>query len=213
MADWSGMLAQTAHYYGVTARAFGATPRGTDWTSEDAQRRRFDQFTRLFDGAGQISIIDYGCGYGAFVEWLEGLARPYRYQGFDVTADMIALARRVHQDRATCRFTSDPGELAAADYAVASGIFNVKLDAPTADWAEYVFDTIDRMAALSRRGFAFNLLTLDSDPDRRKPTLFYADPADVFTRCRARYGRSAAVLQDYGLYDFTVIVRKDGAPA
>jgi len=213
MADWSAMLAQTARYYGTTARAYGATPRGADWSSADAQRRRFDQFARLFDVDGEFSINDYGCGYGALADWLEGLGRPYRYHGFDVTGDMIALAREAHRDRLACRFTTEIGELAPADYTVASGIFNVKLTASTDEWAEYVFDTIDRMAALSLRGFAFNLLTADSDPDRRKPNLFYCDPMDAFSRCRARYGRAVAVLQDYGLYDFTVIVRKDGASA
>jgi SAM-dependent methyltransferase len=213
MADWSGVLAQTADYYGSKVRAYGARPQGVDWSSDEAQRRRFDQFGRLFDAGGEISINDYGCGYGGLVEWLDRRERPYRYVGLDISADMIALARAAHGGRACCRFTTDPGEVSPADYTVASGVFNVKLDTPAAEWATYVFDTIDRLADLSRRGFAFNMLTLDSDPDRRRPGLFYADPADIFSRCRTRYGRAAAVLQDYGLYDFTVIVRKDGAPA
>ena len=36
-------------------------------------------------------------------------------------------------------------------------------------WPEYVRETIDRLAALSTRGFAFNMLTSYSDADRMRP--------------------------------------------
>ena len=58
-----------------------------------------------------------------------------------------------------------------------------------------------------RRGFAFNILSLSSDPGRRRPNLYYADPAEMLAYCLSRYGRSVAILQDYGLYEFTVLVR------
>ena len=94
-----------------------------------------------------------------------------------------------------------------ADFAVASGIFNVKGDILDSDWRTYVHDTIDVLARAGRRGFAFNVLSLSSDPERRKPHLHYADPAATLERCLRRYGRSVALLQDYGLYEFTIIVR------
>src|SRR5213079_2270688 len=97
------------------------------------------------------SINDYGCGYGALVDWLDGGGRSYRYHGLDVAPEMIALARERHGGNAACRFTSAAGELQTADYTVASGIFNVKLETASDDWRPYVFEVIDRIAALSRR--------------------------------------------------------------
>jgi hypothetical protein len=35
----------------------------------------------------------------------------------------------------------------------------------------------------------------------------YADPVKMFDACLSRCGRSVALLQDYGLYEFTLIVR------
>jgi hypothetical protein len=41
-----------------------------------------------------------------------------------------------------------------------------------------------------------------------RPDLFYADPAEVFEYCRKRYSRSVALLHDYPLYEFCILVRK-----
>jgi SAM-dependent methyltransferase len=209
MKDWQEILDRTQRYYAGTVREHGATARGVDWNSEASQLLRFDQFARLLDPSGEIAITDYGCGYGALVDWLEARGGPYRYLGFDLSPEMIALAKARHAGNPACHFSTSEADLGATDYTLASGIFNVKLEATDADWTAYVYDVIHHMAGMSRRGFAFNMLTLDSDPEKRRRNLYYADPAAVFEHCRARYSRSTAVLQDYGLYEFTILVRKD----
>ena len=40
-----------------------------------------------------------------------------------------------------------------------------------------------------------------------RPDLHYAEPSHLFDHCARLYSRNVAVLQDYGLYEFTVIVR------
>jgi hypothetical protein len=91
---------------------------------------------------------------------------------------------------------------------VASGIFNVKLDTPEETWREYVLETLERLSRLASRGFAFNVLSLYSDPERRRPDLFYADPLFLFDHCKTRFAREVALLHDYPLYEFTLLVRK-----
>jgi len=92
---------------------------------------------------------------------------------------------------------------------VASGIFNVKLDTPTVDWERYVRDTLGTINALSRKGFAFNVLTKYSDADFMRPNLYYADPLFFFDYCKTNYSRFVTLLHDYPLYEFTIVVRKD----
>jgi hypothetical protein len=90
---------------------------------------------------------------------------------------------------------------------VASGIFNVKLGQTPEAWWDYVLQTLASIASLCRRGFAFNMLTIHSDQDRRRDDLFYADPTRVFDTCRQRFSPRVALLHDYPLYEFTTIVR------
>jgi hypothetical protein len=66
-------------------------------------------------------------------------------------------------------------------------------------------DNIDR---LSRRGFSSNFLTKYSDEDKMRNDLYYADPLFLFDYCKRKFSRNVALLHDYGLYDFTILVRK-----
>ena len=90
---------------------------------------------------------------------------------------------------------------------MASGIFNVRLGTSEDDWAAYMLDSIAQMASRARLGFAFNVLTLYSDPERRRPDLYYADPCKLFDHCKRTYSRNVALLHDYDLYEFTMLVR------
>jgi hypothetical protein len=121
---------------------------------------------------------------------------------------MVEAARARHRDTPAARFVDDERAVAAADFAVASGILNVKLDVPEARWAAYVLETVDRLDALGRRGFAFNVLSRYSDPERRRPDLYYADPLALFDHLKRRVSPRVALLHDYPLYEATLLVRK-----
>jgi hypothetical protein len=115
---------------------------------------------------------------------------------------MIGVASARYDGRA------DVTDLAPADYCVASGIFNVRLDTPDQVWLEYILSTIERIDQLGRRGFALNALTSYSDAEKMRPDLYYADPLLLFDHCKRRYSRQVALLHDYPLYEFTLLVRK-----
>jgi SAM-dependent methyltransferase len=165
---------------------------------------------RVYDGEeGAFTLNDYGCGYGALVSVLERSGLDFTYRGFDLSQPMLEHARRNHESPPRITFVDSEEELARADYTVASGIFNVKLDVPVSEWERYVLDTVDTLARLSSRGFAFNMLTTYSDQDRMRPDLYYGQPAFYFDHCKRNYSRNVALLHDYGLYEFTTICRAD----
>jgi len=94
------------------------------------------------------------------------------------------------------------------DYAIASGIFNIRLESSETEWRQYVTGILDRMNRMARKGIAFNMLTSYSDAEFMKAHLYYADPCFYFDYCKRNFSRSVALLHDYGLYDFTILVRK-----
>lgn len=156
-------------------------------------------------GGGPFSLNDFGCGYGALASYLAQRGAEVDYRGFDVSERMIEQARGLHPGRA---FVTEAGALEPADYTVASGVFNLRLDVDDEAWRRYVLETLATIDALSTRGFAFNMLTIYSDADRMRPDLYYGDPAFFFDHCKRRFSRDVALLHDYGLYEFTIVVRK-----
>jgi SAM-dependent methyltransferase len=196
-------------YYAERLREHGSTPRGVDWNSEESQAQRFDQLLRVAEGRDEFALNDWGCGYGALAEHLDTLGVRASYAGYDIAEPMVAAARErlgARRDRAV---TSDPSALPLADFTVASGIFNVLAGADPAAWTDYVHDTVRAMARRSRAGIAFNMLTSYSDPERMVERLYYADPCAEFDWCKRTLSRHVALLHDYGLFEFTLIVRFD----
>jgi SAM-dependent methyltransferase len=203
------ILQQVEAYYSGKFAAFGATAEGVDWNGEESQELRFVQLLRLHESDEPFTINDYGCGYGALVSYLEGRGFRFSYRGFDLSPTMLEHASRTFADRANCKFVSAVSDLEPADYTVGSGIFNVRLETKADTWRDYVLATIDRLNALSVAGFAFNMLTSYSDADRMRSDLYYGDPSFFFDHCKRTYARNVALLHDYGLYEFTVLVRKE----
>jgi SAM-dependent methyltransferase len=194
-------------FYTNTLATYGPTPPGVSWKSADAQQIRFAKLCKVMDAEGERSIIDYGCGYGALLPYLRGAGRDVDYWGYDMCAPMIEAAKAEFGGEARAHFTTEHAELPKADYCVASGIFNVKLDADDEAWHQYMLTAIEDMASLASRGIAFNALTTYSDREKQRSDLHYADPLRLFDYCKRNLSEDVALLHDYKLFDFTIIVR------
>ena len=210
MHELSPMLQSIAQYYSEKISTHGSTPQGVDWKSAESQAMRFDQLLRLIRPEGLFTINDYGCGYGALVDYLKNQNHHFRYRGFDLSERMLTEARQSHKQESQCEFFSEKSLLSPADYTVASGIFNVKLDTPESEWLKYILATLREFAGLSRRAFAFNAITSYSDQEFMRPHLYYADPLQLFDYCQENFSGKVSLLHDYPLYEFTIVVRIPG---
>jgi SAM-dependent methyltransferase len=199
-------LDRIAEFYSKKLRQHGARPAGVSWSSPEAQELRFTQLLRLVGSDRAASINDYGCGYGALAARLRRDGYTGDYVGYDVSREMVRVAADLHKDLPRCRFTMIQSELPRADYTLASGIFHIRLDFPVEAWERHVRETTEHLAEVSSKGFAFNLLSAGGD-NAHSEGLFYADPARWLTFGLRRFPRRVALLHDYALGEFTVVVR------
>jgi hypothetical protein len=119
---------------------------------------------------------------------------------------MLRKARELNHKNATWINHLDTNT--KADYVLASGLFNVRLKQSIQDWEKYILDTLDTINNIARKGFAFNILTSYSDKEFMKDYLYYASPEYFFKHCKLNYSKQVSLLHDYGLYEFTILVRK-----
>jgi SAM-dependent methyltransferase len=201
------LLSEVAEYYTTKLAKYGEIPRGVDWDGEESQTLRFKQLSKIIDVSKQFSINDLGCGYGALYDYFTHKYEDFSYLGVDVSEDMIHAANHRYQNKTQARFilSSEPDRI--ADFGIASGIFNVRLQRSNTEWKSYIEATLNVLERSSRLGFSFNCLTSYSDTDKMRDHLFYADPCVLFDLCKRRYSRNVALLHDYGLYEFTILVR------
>jgi SAM-dependent methyltransferase len=204
----TNILMEVADYYAAKLAEYGETPQGVDWNSEESQVLRFEQLNKVIDASLGFSLNDLGCGYGALFDYLRSRYRDFTYNGCDVSDSMIRAAQNRYAHHPNARFFVAAKPPETADYGIASGIFNVRLGRNDAEWRDYLEDTLDGLDRTSRKGFAFNCLTSYSDADKMRNYLYYADPCALFDLCKRRYSRYVALLHEYGLYEFTILVRK-----
>jgi SAM-dependent methyltransferase len=198
-------------YFIEKIETHGTDPKGVDYNGFEAQKNRFAQLVKVINPSTAFSIIDYGCGYGALFDFLQKKNWQFTYTGIDMIEKMVAAGKEAYKDYPNVRFFHSENDLAVSDYLVAGSIFNNKFEADTVEWQNMIVATLQRMNGLCSKGFAFNMLTKYSDEDRmaQHPDLFYADPLFFFDFCKRNFSRNVALLHDYGLYDFTILVRKD----
>lgn len=200
------ILTEVAEYYSEKLSNHGETPRGVDWNGVESQVLRFEQLCKIINTSNTFTVNDLGCGYGAFYDYLTNKYESFSYSGFDVSEGMIRSAEKRHQGQARFIVSSEPDQV--ADYGVASGIFNVRVGRSDEEWRSYLEATLDVLDRTSRFGFSFNCLTSYADVDKMHDYLYYADPNVLFDYCKRNYSYNVALLHDYGLYEFSILVRK-----
>ena len=195
-------------YFDKRIREHGASPRGSDWNSENSQNIRFDQLLNVVESQ-TFSLLDYGCGYGALADYLVTRGFDADYYGYDILESAIETARQAHQGKPKRKFFTEKTQLPVCDYTVASGIFNYRGEQSFEEWTDYVLGVLNEFNQLSRHGFSSNFLTKYSDVEKMRADLYYADPLFLFDYCKRNLSQNVALLHDYRLYDFTLLIRKD----
>lgn len=201
------IIKQVNEYYTSKITKFGATPQGVDWNSIASQELRFEILATLINEDSNFSLLDYGCGFGSMYNYFKSKYQNFSYIGYDISREMISVALEKFSSNDNLKWYTALPDL-KSDYLIASGIFNVKLENNDDDWLDYVLQTIHKLDEYSEKGFAFNVLTKYSDVEHMKGYLYYADPLFLFDYCKKNFSKKVALLHDYDLYEFSILVRK-----
>ena len=117
--------------------------------------------------------------------------------------ELVRLAQPLCRGRARATFVGGSISPRAADYSIASGIFNVKLECTRKRWEELVRTTLRELCATSRRGFAVNFLDADGEPDDI-PELYRTRPEPWAKYCESECDARVDVVSGYGVPEFSL---------
>ena len=204
------IYAEISRYYTDKVTQFGATPLGVDWTCVPTQQLRFVQLLKLCDFTRSFSLNDLGCGYGALLAYLDWRHAECTvdYTGVDLSAALIAHAHQLWRGRPRVRFA--PGHRCSnvADYSIASGIFNVQLEQPLEVWEAFVRSSLAHLHSSSRVGFAVNFMLEPDAGQRARAGLYVTTPSRWASYCAEQFAATTEIIRDYGLREFTLVVRR-----
>lgn len=203
------MLDKISEFYTKSFLLHGATPQGVGWKDVKSQDLRFEQLCKVIskqDEKRGITINDFGCGYGAMFKYLNDRFQIRRYYGYDICSDIIKAAKENNTYK-NAVFIISPKVTHTADYSFISGTFTVKLATSTKIWTNYVKNTLIDISKKSRKGFAFNALTIYTDWASKDA--YYADPIHFFTFCKQFISKYVSLINDYPLFEWTILVKKE----
>jgi len=201
-------------HYARKFSEFGATAKGVDWGKDEDVLLRHKMMSGLIindnyrtsDGQSQPSLLDVGCGYGGFYEYLRSIGLNVSYTGIEVVQQMVDYGKAAYPsatfiegdflDKADLRF----------DYVVCNGILTQKLSTSILDMDRFANNLIRKMFEAANKGLAFNIMS--TKVNFMVNNLYYRHPADVLTFCLNELTSKVRLEHSYALFEYTVYLYK-----
>lgn len=170
----------------------------------ERQQIRFEVLSAVGEMEG-ASVLDLGCGFGDFYEYLTNRGLKVDYTGYDICPDFVELASaKFPQAKFEVRDIQVEGILRQFDYIISSQTFNNRL--MHEDNFELMKNIITRCFEAHQKGIAIDMMT--SYVDFKDDHLYYYSPEEIFNFCKTLTKR-VVLRHDYPLFEFTVYLYKD----
>lgn len=193
---------QIAEFYDTRVAHYGHDPRACDYGQAISQIRKFAVLADVFPMTDN-RILDIGCGFADYADFLKARFGSVAYTGIDISACMINKARQCHPDL-DLRHANllDISSTEMFDIVNANGIFYL-----LGGGAQVLMqDLIHRMFVLARKAVAFN--SLSTWAPIQELDEFYADPLEVVKFCH-QLTPWVTLRHDYMPHDFTVYLYRE----
>lgn len=194
-------------YYSEKLSKYGPTPMGVDWKNEESQILRFQKLIAFLELSHGDTLLDYGCGYGALLDYLRKRNITVKYLGYDLSPEMIAAAREIHQDYSH-KFFSSKDILSSYKYIVLSGVFNVKGKVSDSSWKRYIITTVNELIDLTTKALSLNFLSAQSPNVEKREYLYYANPLELINKLNLNSRFTVIIDHSFSDWEFNVTIIK-----
>ena len=174
------------------------------WGSVDSQEKRFRVLTEI-GNLDNDSILDVGCGLGAYFDYVHKMHSNLSYTGIDINLNMIQEAQQRYSDIEFIHtnIIADTHALndRKFDYVFLSGALNLSAD----KHHDTIKSIMKEMFVLAKKGVAINFLSVFSD--YLTPGEYYCSPEDIL-QLAFSITKKVALRHDYMPHDFTIYLYK-----
>jgi SAM-dependent methyltransferase len=198
-------------YYNTLLDSHGFSAKAVAWRDEAFQQFRFASIAQAFDfERGPFTVYEVGCGLGHLRDFLREHFPNATYSGADINPKMIE--RALQRDSSLAvefrDIVKDPPP--PADYVVASGIFNLRMQHTDEAWETIVRSVLKAMYAAAKRGIAANFLT--SHVDWKREIAYHEDPVRTLQFALTELSRFSEIRHAYYPWEFTLAVYREARP-
>jgi len=198
------------HHYERCLDTHGTGAEAVDWKDEASAQIRYNVMHGLFEHEEDpVRILDFGCGLGAFKDFLDARHSSAIYEGLDLSPAFAQATRDRHPNVPVhcLDIMQGPGDLPTYDYIVMNGIFTRRETLSENEMMDYLGRLTTAAWGLCSRGLAFNVMS--HAVDWKSDTLFHPDASALVDCVSSTLSRHFTLRNDYGLHETTVYVYAD----
>lgn len=191
------------HRYNKRLAQFGDDGRTLAAGNEDHRTIRYRILSEVGLRSG-CSVLDVGCGFGDFYNYLYKHGIQVQYVGYDINPNLIEIAQRKYPDAKfeVKDIQTDP--VPNFDYIVSSSAFNLRL--VEQDNYAFIEDVLGKCFSHAKYGLAIDFLT--KYVDFEVPDAFYYSPERIFNIAK-KFTKRVCLRHDYPLYEFCIYLFPD----
>jgi len=207
---FAGMLARVAYLYDVLLETHGTSNNAVGWSRPDIHEASIRTLLNIIepDGRDDISINDFGCGYGYLFELIrnEPWIRKGRYYGYDINESMTAQLKKRYASDVRVEVAQSMEPYWEADYSIAAGTFNCSMQAERKDWEELIQVSLHALWQKSRQGMAVSFL--HDQVENQDPDIIYLNPDKWVAFCKEMFTPQVECLMDHPEGQFALLLRR-----
>lgn len=202
-------------HYENCLKQHGPNSKGMDWPNPDDLNKRFRVLTDLVFNFSdkkneKLDLTDLGCGVGLLVDYLteNNLMDLVNYNGIDISPVMIEFAsQRLQQYKFEVRdILKKKLKENCTDYIIMNGVFTEKRELSHDQMFDFFTQMITETYKCVRKGIAFNVMSTNVDWQRND--LFHLGLDQLTGFVTNKLTRNIIIRMDYGLYEYTVYLKK-----
>lgn len=195
----------------------GPTLQGLDWESEENAQLRYRNMLKLFgslDEKTSISILDVGCGYARFFEYLnttfgkEFIDTKIKYTGIDVVKEMVEYCQNRYSNASFLHKSIFEMTMENSfDYVFCNGVLTKKCASTQMEMDVFADAVIRKIFSLCKRGAYFNLFS--NQVGWFESQVYYRSPVEILTYCLQQLTPYVVLDHTIPRYEFIVYLYKE----
>lgn len=184
--------------YQESFKLYGDSPSAVHWP----KGRQYDRYSALTKNIEEqtFSILDFGCGLGHLIPFLESKFKNVNYVGVDIVDEFINFNRSKYSKASFFSLEEFIKTDLMFDYCVASGVFNIKYFEDEARHLEKVKEILQLLFQRCTRYVAVDFMT--DLVDFRQSNTFHASPTNMFDLLVSEFSRRVVIDHSYLPYEF-----------
>ena len=197
------------HYEGCFEN-HGDTHLGVDWPNKDDVLKRYDIMLNIIENKNKkVSILDFGCGCGHLLEYIQEQNLNIEYYGLDISKLFYECCKEKFPKHTFYNIDilkDSTHNLPNFDYIILNGVFTEKQNLSNEEMMDFFQNILKILFTKVNIGISFNVMC--PIVDFKRDDLFYLSYDKLGIFLKNNISRKYVINNHYGLWEYTTYVYK-----